>query len=224
MKKLVVGLIFAIFLTLIAIPIGNAKAITPVAPFNGKMIALDAGHGGDDWGAFNTNFQLAEKTVNLDVVNALKEKLEDAGATVVLSRVGDETIISRKERIDIAKQKCASYGRGCDILISVHHNGSSDPTVDGTLTIYNGKLDKPLAYIIQPALVSTLSTPDLGYEWGGYGMTVRGQLVSVLTEAYFITNNDEAAQYISGTRKAQEVQALYDGIGTYFSSRPSKRK
>ena len=218
MKKLIFGLVLAV---LMAIPISNAKA---VAPFDGKMIALDAGHGGNDTGAVNVASGLQEKDVNLAVVYALKEKLEASGATVVLTRESDETIISRKERIDIAKAKCAAYGRSCDILISVHHNGSSDPTVDGTLTIYNGKLDKPLAYIIQPALVGALDTADLGYEWGGYGMTVRGQLVSVLTEAYFITNNDEATQYISGTRKAQEVQALYDGIGSYFSSRPSKRK
>ncbi|MBM2820917.1 MAG: hypothetical protein HW405_677 [Candidatus Berkelbacteria bacterium] len=174
---MIVGLILAIFLTLIAIPIGNAKAEV-TAPYAGKMIALDAGHGGSDTGAVNIASGLQEKVVNLEVVYALKEKLEDSGATVVLSRVGDETIISRKERVDIAKAKCAAYGRSCDILISVHHNGSTDPTVDGTLTIYNGKLDKPLAYIIQPTLVSALGTNDLGYEWGGYGMTVRGQLVS----------------------------------------------
>lgn len=221
MKKLILGLILV---ALMAIPIGSAKAVTPVVPFEGKMIALDAGHGGSDTGAVNIASGLQEKVVNLAVVYALKEKLEDAGATVVLSREGDETIISRKERIDIAKAKCAVYGRNCDILISVHHNGSTDPTVDGTLTIYNGKLDKPLAYVMQPTLVNALGTKDLGYISGGYGITVRGHLVSVLTEAYFITNDWEASQFLYGTRKAQEAQALYDGIGSYFSSRPSKRK
>lgn len=182
MKKLILGLIL---LALMAIPISNAKAEVTV-PYAGKMIALDAGHDGSDTGAVNIASGLQEKVVNLEVVYALKLKLEDAGATVVLSRVGDETIVSRKERIDIAKVKCATYGRSCDILISVHHNGSTDQTVDGTLTIYNGKLDKPLAYII--------------------------------------TNDWEASQFLYGTRKDQEVQALYDGIGSYFSSRPIKRK
>lgn len=218
MKKLILGLILLAFM---AIPIANAKA---TAPYDGKMIALDAGHGGSDTGAVNGFYGLQEKDVNLAVVYALRDKLTLAGATVVLSREGDETIISRKDRVDIAKAKCASYGRECDILISVHHNGSSDPNVDGTLTIYNGKLDKPLAYIIQPALVTALGTPDLGYEWGGYGMTVRGQLVSVITEAFFVTNNWEADQYINHGRKDTEVQALFDGIGSYFLNKPNKRK
>lgn len=217
MKKLILGLIL---LALMAIPIARAKA---VSPYDGKMIALDAGHGGDDWGAYNPTYNLAEKDVNKAVVDALKTKLEGAGATVILSREGDETIVSRKDRVDIAKAKCAVYGRTCDILISVHHNASSDPNVDGTLTIYNGKLDKPLAYIIQPALVSALGTADLGYEWGGYGMTVRGQLVSVITEAFFVTNNWEADQYLNYGRKTTEVDALFNGIGSYFTNKPVKK-
>ncbi len=213
-----------ILLVLMAIPIGSAKAVA--TPYEGKMIALDAGHGGSDTGAVNVSTGLREKDVNLDVVYALRDMLTAAGAHVVLTREGyDETIISRAERVDIAKSKCLNYpiyGKECDVLISVHHNGSSDPSVDGTLTIYNGKLDKPLAYAIQPVLASALGTPNLGYEWGGYGMTVRGHLVSVITEAFFVTNNWEAQNYIQ--REQIEVQAIYDGLGSYFLNKPSKRK
>ncbi len=219
MKKLILGLIL---LALVAIPITSAKAVTN--PYDGKMIALDAGHGGSDTGAVNTLTGLQEKDVNLDVVYALKEKLETSGAHVVLTREGDDTIISRAERVDIAKSKCLNYpvyGKECDALISVHHNGSSDPTVDGTMTIYNGKLDKPLAYAIQPALVNAFNLPDLGYEWGGYGMTVRGHLVSVITEAFFVTNDFEAQNYLQ--REQIEVQAIYDGIGSYFLNKPTKK-
>ena len=218
MRKFILGLILIV---LMAIPIGNAKAVTP---FDGKMIALDAGHGGSDTGAVNDLYGLREKDVNLAVVYALKEKLELAGATVVLTREGDETIDSRKKRVDIAKQKCASYGKECDILISVHHNGSYDPNADGTMVIYNGKQDKPLAFALHDSLINSLGLPDLGYENGGYGITVHGHLVSALTESYFITNNDEAYQFLYGSRKDQEVQAIYDGISYYFINKPTKRK
>ncbi len=211
--KRILGIL--ILLTGLLLPFGLARAYSP---YDGKIIALDAGHGGSDPGAYNDTYGLAEKDVNLQTVYALRDKLQAAGAQVVLSREGDETIISRADRVDIAKAKCIALGHDCDALVSIHHNGSGDPTVDGTLTIYNGKLDKPFAYIIQPALVSALGLPDLGYEWGGYGMTVRGHLVSVLTEAYFVTNNYEAEQFLFGTRKDQEAQAIFGGIGTYFSS------
>ncbi len=217
MKKLILVFFLLMFIT---IPLTNVKAS---APFDGKMIALDAGHGGSDTGAVNGAYGLQEKDVNLAVVYALRDKLKSAGATVVLTREEDETIVSRKERIDIAKQKCASYGRECDILVSMHHNGSYDPRTDGTMVIYNEKQDKPLAFALHDSLINSLGLPDLGYENGGYGITVHGHLVSVLTEAYFITNDYEAQQYLSGNRKDQEVQALYDGIGIYFINKPVKK-
>lgn len=214
MKKLILGFVF---LALMAIPIGSAKAVTP---YEGKVIALDAGHGGNEIGAYNTKYGLAEKDVNLDIVYALKSKLETAGAKVVLTREGDETIASRKERIEIASSKCLALGKKCDILVSVHHNGSGDSNVDGSMVIYNEKQDKPLAFALHDSLINALAPiPDLGYENGGYGITVFGHLVSALTEGYFVTNNDEAYQFLYGNRKDQEAQALYDGIGTYFQNR-----
>ena len=219
MKKLILGLVIAV---LMAIPIGSAKAITN--PFAGKMIALDAGHGGTEIGAYNTTYSLAEKDVNLAVVYALKSKLETAGAKVVLTRKDDETIPSRKDRIAIAKSECLALGRECDILVSVHHNGSSNTDTDGTMVIYNEKQDKPLAFALHDSLIKGLGLPDLGYENGGYGITVYGHMISALTEAYFLTNNDEARAYLYGTRKDDEAQTIFDGIGSYFLNKTSKRK
>jgi len=219
MKKLVFGLMLVV---LMAIPLGNARAVTN--PIEGKMIALDAGHEGTDTGAYNSAYNLAENDVNLAVVLSLKTKLELAGATVVLTREGNETIDSRKSRVDIAKEKCASYSKECDILISVHHNGSYSPVTDGTMVIYNEKQDKPLAFALHDSLVNSFGLPDLGYDNGGYGITVHGHLVSALTESYFVTNNNEAYQFLYGNRNGQEVQALYDGISYYFLNKPTKRK
>lgn len=220
MKKVFVAILGLFLLGFIAVPITDAKA---VSPYDGKIIALDAGHGGTETGAVNYTYGLQEKDVNLATVYALKTKLETAGAKVVLTRVGDETIASRKERVEIANSKCLVLGKRCDILVSVHHNGSSDSNADGTMVIYNEKQDKPLAFALHDSLINSLGLPDLGYENGGYGITVYGHLVSALTEGYFITNNWEADQYLYGARKDQEVQALYDGIGSYFLNKPIKK-
>ncbi|KKK70546.1 hypothetical protein LCGC14_2922890 [marine sediment metagenome] len=222
---------------------------------HGKIIALDAGHGGTELGATypadsGLEADVYEKDVNLAVVYELKEKLTAAGAQVVLTREGDQTISSRKQRVDIAIEKCKKVpdeGRKCDALISVHHNGSTDPSYDGLLVIYNEKQDLPLANAIHDALWSGLyelydppppGTPvDEGLDHGGYGMTVYGRLVSVLTEAYYITNTWEADQYSAGTptdicdahdenctvvrlgaRTDQEADALLEGLANYFTS------
>ena len=159
--------------------------------------------------------------MNLDVVLVLKEKLKADGADVVLTREGDETMDSRKSRVDLAIEKCnALYGRKCDILVSVHHNGNSSPTHDGTLVIYNEKKDIPLARALHDALIAGLDLDDEGYLHGGYGMTVYGNLVSALTEAYYITNDVEAEAWKAGTRTPQEANALYNGLISYFSAKP----
>lgn len=206
----------AIFIGVLAIA---SVALAGTSSVTGKLIAIDAGHGGTEIGAYNSTYQVAEKDVNLDAAKALKAKLEADGAVVVLTREGDETLPSRKERVDLAIAKCEAsvLARKCDILLSIHHNGNSDPTHDGTLVVYNEKKDIPLARALHDALISGLGLPDEGYLHGGYGMTVYGNLVSALTEGYYITNDTEAQLYLAGTRVPQEVDALYNGLVKYFS-------
>ena len=226
--KILVGLGLLCFL-----PVGAASP-SPVA---GKVIALDAGHGGTETGAVNVSMGVMEKDVNLAVVYALKSKLEANGAMVVLTRVGDETLDSRKSRVDQAITDCkALMQRTCDALVSVHHNGNSSSLHDGTMVIYNDKSDKPLAIALHDALAVSLGLPDEGYDNGGYGITVYGHLVSALTEAYYITNDWEANQYLLGTdtllpsgytvkmgaRVDQEAQASFAGISSYFANKTSK--
>lgn len=226
-----------------------------VNPLQNKIIFLDAGHGGTSLGAqypanSGSNGQVFEKDVNLAIVYALKQKLEDGEAKVVLSRVCDETIGSNKDRVDTAVEKCKQLdlngdgqpdGKKCNALVSNHHNGNTDATHDGTLVIYNENQDKPLAVALHDSLISSLNLSDEGYDNGGYGLTVYDHLVSVLTEAYYITNTNEANYYISGTlttvcqnsdgsdyqvrigdRVNQEAEALYQGLYNYFLNLPSK--
>ena len=239
MRKIKIGLIVLGSIALVGlVATGMISAQTSL---QGKIIALDAGHGGTELGAqypanTGSSAQIYEKDVNLAVVYALKAKLEGAGATVVLTRKCDETISSRKSRVDMAIEECKSlYGRKCDALVSVHHNGSIDSTYDGTMVIYNEKQDIPLAKALLDAL-TPLTGNNEGLDHGGYGMTVYGHLVSALTEAYYITNDWEAQQYLNGIstqvcdsksvlvgeRVNQEADALYKGLLNYFSASPTK--
>lgn len=243
MRKIIVS--FA-FLALLAAVCGGI-AFADHNPVHGKIIALDAGHGGSEWGAqypadSGVDAQIFEKNVNLAVVLALEAKLKAAGAFVVLTRTGDETISSRKERVDKAIAKCAELdvtgdgvadNKKCDVLISVHHNGNIDPTYDGTLTIYTQNSDKPLARALRDSLLP-LTNKDEGMLNGGYGMTVYKNLVSAITEAYYITNDCEAELYLSkttitascdktiypdGDRVDREAQLQADGLSNYFISK-----
>lgn len=229
-------------LALLVIPFLTASAAT--SPLAGKVIALDAGHGNGDTGAVNVAYNVAEADVNWDVVQSLVGKLQAQGAYVVVA----DRLSTRKARVDDAAAKCVALdlnGDGvadnhkCDVLVSVHHNGSSDPTHDGTLTIYTQNSDKPLATSLLNDLLP-LTNKNEGLLNGGYGMTVYKNLVSSLTEAYYITNNCEAELYLYSkgsltdidqsckdtgyqleNRIDREANLQVQGIGDYFASKSS---
>ncbi len=58
----------------------------------GKVIVLDAGHGGDDWGVDPAGSKQREKDVVLRISEYLRDQLEDQGATVYLTREQDRFI------------------------------------------------------------------------------------------------------------------------------------
>ncbi|MEK7660219.1 MAG: N-acetylmuramoyl-L-alanine amidase, partial [Patescibacteria group bacterium] len=161
-----------------------------------RVIALDAGHGGGDSGAINLKYSVVESDVNWDVVQTLQSKLAVLGAYVVVV----DRLSTRRDRVSDAVAKCAQLdinrdgiadNRKCDVLVSIHHNSPADvtdTTHDGTLTIYTQKSDKPLAQALLGAL-TPLTQKNEGLLNGGYGMTVYKNLVSTITEAFYITNN-----------------------------------
>ena len=228
-------------LAILSVSHGNAAGVGAVTPVTGKIIALDAGHGGAELGAQypadsgSCANDICEKNVNLWVVLALEEILTANGAKVVLTRETDLYMPTRRERVQKASVGCKEHGRECDALISVHHNGSTNASHDGMLVIYTQKQDFALAQPVHDALLSGMSYPPGGscsthpysfrderYIQGGYGMT-KTPMISILTEGYYITNDCEA-QYLLSTGKSQspriqeEAQALYAGIAAYFSS------
>lgn len=62
-------------------------------PLNGKVIVLDAGHGGADGGAVSES-GLIEKDITLQMVFYLRDYLQEAGALVYLTRESDRDLAS----------------------------------------------------------------------------------------------------------------------------------
>jgi N-acetylmuramoyl-L-alanine amidase len=129
---------------------GAQDATTSLA---GKTIVLDPGHGGGDTGARNAN-GLTEKSQNLLVAYALRERLVTRGATVYMTRGGDpgsdapgaddchpdDATLSNNDRYTCANSKAGPV-YGDDILVSIHMNGSTNTAQDYTTSLY-GKPSK----------------------------------------------------------------------------------
>ncbi len=79
-------------------------------PLAGKTIVLDPGHGGADGGAEGSD-ETQEKEITLKVSNLLKDYLQQAGASVYLTREGDYDLadegtkgLSRRKAEDIQRR------------------------------------------------------------------------------------------------------------------------
>jgi N-acetylmuramoyl-L-alanine amidase len=89
------------------------------------IIAIDAGHGGDDPGAIGKN-GTREKDVVLAIARALAQQLDgEPGMRAVLTRNGDY-FVPLRDRMRRARAQQA------DLFVSIHADSISDRSVDGS--------------------------------------------------------------------------------------------
>lgn len=120
-------------------PVGGSlvtpAAVVPAAPKVTKtvptdadrdiVIAIDAGHGGEDPGASGRR-GTREKNVTLEIARRLKERIDrEPGMRAVLTRDGDY-FISLRERINRARKHQA------DMFVSIHADAVRDRSVTGS--------------------------------------------------------------------------------------------
>jgi N-acetylmuramoyl-L-alanine amidase len=176
----------------------------------GQTIVIDAGHGAHDSGAVANG--LKEKDIILDVALRVKTKLENAGATVIMTRSTD-VFLELEERAAVANKSAAST------FVSIHANAAASAAY-GTETFYNSQYQKEksleLANSIQSNLVKTLGTRDRGVKEAGFYVIKYTKIPAVLVELGFITNADEAARMATSTFRDQAATAIVAGLKQYY--------
>lgn len=207
MSKLliIIALVFAgLFLSVQA----KVNATTNVT----KSVVLDVGHGGTDTGTTECP-ALYEKDANLKIGLILQTMLQNAGYTVYMTRTTD-VALTNAQRYNFANSTNAQA------FVSIHLNGSTDHSKDGTEG-YWGKKNKDLALTrtVHASEASELSVPDLGITNFADGILLKTTMPATLTESVFLSNTTECQELSDGTnvRETQIAKALYDGIASYFS-------
>ncbi len=101
------------------------QRVTEMKSSKNFIVAIDAGHGGEDAGAIGHR-RLQESDVTLAIAKKLKSQLDlIPGVNAVLTRTGDYFIPLRK-RIDLARKYQA------DLFVSIHCNASRNHDATGT--------------------------------------------------------------------------------------------
>ena len=188
----------------------------------GRVVAVDAGHGGYDGGA-RAPCGRWEKVYNLTVAKALQKELEARGAQVVMTREGDYALCDknppiRKKRQDMERRAALVLGAGAEMLVSIHMNEYRVRSESGPQVFYRagsgaGRL---LAGTMQEALITALSPQKERAAMPGDYFILQLDTPSVLVECGFISNPAEEALLLSPAYQEKLGEAIADGAAEYF--------
>jgi len=218
-----------------------APAPAPVPKPNGKVIFIDAGHGGGDAGAVhqdaNGRVDLTEKDVNLAIALKLADMLRQQGYTVRMDRTADTTPVPNgSAAADLQARVDQANKAGADLFISIHNNSSTNPAARGTDVYYCS--DRPfsadshrLATLVDQALASNLqkagySAPNYGVKddasMGHFAVLAPANLdrptkmPAILGESLYMSNDQDAAHLRDPSIQAAIARGYFEGIQAYF--------
>ncbi len=219
----------------------SAQYIKPVvqhSDLKGLVIGIDAGHqakanydkepvapGSSEKkakvssGTQGVSTRTPEHEVNLKVALLLQDYLEDAGATVIMSRTSADVNISnvqRAQKMNEAK---------CDLVLRIHCNGSTNASVTGAfMLVPSGKSTTAIAAESKAAAATILKSFLAQTGAKDLGITPRDDLSGFnwstvpvcLIEMGHQTNVQEDKKLASSDYQQKCARGLYEGIRNWY--------
>jgi N-acetylmuramoyl-L-alanine amidase len=192
-------------------------------PLTGKVILVDAGHGGIDSGANRPG--ILEKDINLAVALQLKEILNGYGAKVVLSRdidielseLCDNEKVKGRYRRDLAARIEMVEESDADVFVSIHANASPHSKRRGVEAYYYDKSEngKILANAIQSEVIKITPAATKAAP-GDFFVLKRNKIPAALIEIGYITNPEERTLLQSSEHQQKLAESIAKGIQNYY--------
>ena len=185
----------------------------------GKIIVLDAGHGGKDRGTSVGN--VYESDINLSLVLKLEKELNQHGVDVILTRNGDYDLsvpyASRRKKSDFDNRISLINDSGADLYLSIHINFLDDSRYYGAQVFYIGDNQK-LADYIQLGFKNVTGSPMKCKKMDNSIYMYKKLLIpGVLVEAGFISNEKERKLLQTDSYQDKIVRAIVDGLLNFYS-------
>ncbi len=229
-------------------PMGSAMTDPPIdqeeveteqeLPLEGYVVCLDPGHGitteskseaispkSDEvkpaYVSGASGAAQTEEELNLAVAQLVKKRLEQRGATVVMTRETQEATVSNIERAQIANQANA------DLCIRIHADGTEDPSAHGISTLIPaGDLlgtpeiaqpSRAAAECIQEAMVKATGAQDRGLversDLTGFNWS---EVPTVLVEMGFLSNPEEDERMATEEYRKKLAKGIAKGAETWL--------
>lgn len=206
------------------------RAVVDGEPITGAHVVLDPGHGGEETGAIAGN-GLSEAELNLDVARRTVRVLEQAGASVVLTR-------DREVRVTLETRAAIATALDADVFVSIHHNGGpTEPARRPGVQVYHQVSDpesKRLGGILFEELRETVTPlsdtwsagnavgvrPRIDAEGDDFYGVLRGPrgIPSVLVEALYMSSEPEQTLLTRPELRQAEATAIADAIVSWMQT------
>lgn len=199
--------------------VGNGKFRTS-GGLSGKIITLDAGHGGSDPGAIGSD-GTKEKNITLAITKAVKELLEKKGAKVYMTRTTDVDVYgpNASDADELLARVNVGEKYNSDLFVSLHINSSVNKNVGGFSTYYYPKTsnDLRIAKSIQDQLTANFGVDDLGVRQANFYVIKRISMPATLVEMCFISNEKELVLMKGKWFQNKTARLIAAGIEKYFA-------
>lgn len=231
MKKLFFAWIFgAVFIFVAAVSLCVQTLFLPqtVGAFDdgGMRIVVDAGHGGVDGGVSGITTGVKESDVNLAISYCVKEKLEDLGFAVTMTRKTEGGLYGTPtkgfKRRDMEKRKEIIEKTAPVLVLSIHQNFYPSRSVRGGQVFYNAAdessalLGKSLQTCLNE-LYQTAGVKAREAKAGEYFMLQCTSYPSVIVECGFLSNAADEKLLCSDDWKNRLAEQIASGVMSYLS-------
>lgn len=204
---------------------GESLSVETGSP-DGKIIILDAGHGGEDAGACGKDGSL-EKDINLSLSLEIGRQLSDSGYTVIYTRTDDRMLYSEDQNVkglrklsDLKNRVAVASEYPEALFISVHINSYGDLRYKGLQVYYstNSPLSRILATAIQENVRKTLQGDNMRSIKEGDKLYLLKNIgnPAVIIECGFMSNPEECKKLSEKEYQKQLSFSIVCGIIEYM--------
>lgn len=200
-------------------------------PLAGKVIAIDAGHGGPDGGAVSRQ-GVIEKDINLSIALYVRDYLQQAGALVVMTREIDKDLAeegtrgySKRKTEDLKQRVRQIESKQADLFISIHMNSVPSNRWSGAQVFYtpNHPDNEGLANLLQAEMIRNLENTDrIAKTVSTVYLPQALKIPSALVEVGFLSHPEEARLLADEAYQRKVVASIYNGILRYSAGERPK--
>ena len=176
----------------------------------GKVILIDAGHGGKDSGACRLGIR--EKDITLRLALQLKAVFEQRGAKVFLTRDSDKVNLELETICQIVDT------RKPDVFISLHVNSSpgAETKTSGLQTYYRTDASRMLAHTVHSTIIKRGVCADRGIQDCGFWVLRSERTPSILIETGYINCRFDRKRLLDSRFRAKLCDGIADGVAKYW--------